>query len=142
MAQATLAQIRAGLQTRLQTITGLQTYAYLPTVPQAPCAFVGSPRELTYHAAMGGVAEYVFSVWVLTNESKPSNAAQAELDEYVQPSGSKSIKAALEGTGPQTLGGIVDDVVCDGLLGYAIYGGDQAAYFGAQFSVRVISSGS
>lgn len=139
MAQATLAQVRAGLQTRLQTITGLQTYAYLPTVPVAPCAFVGSPT-LSYHQAMKGVVEYTFTVWVLTNESKPTEAAQAELDEYVQPTGTKSIKAAIEGTSPQTLSSVVDDVVVDELVGYGIYGGDQAAYFGAQLTVRVISS--
>lgn len=139
MAQATLAQVRAGLQTRLKTISGLQTYAYLPTVPVCPCAFVGSP-QLAYHQAMKGVAEYTFTVWVLTNESKPTEAAQTELDEYVQPTGTKSIKAALEGTSPQTLSGVVDDVVVDELVGYGIYAGDQAAYFGAQFQVRVISS--
>jgi len=141
MAVATLAQIRAGLNTRLATITGLQTFAYMPAQPPLPCAFVGGPREVTYHAAMNtGLNEWRLSVWVLVSNATPTVESQADLDEYVSPTGTRSIRAAVEGTaGTQTLAGVVSDVVVEGIEAYALYVTETGSYFGAEFTVRVFA---
>lgn len=139
MALATLAQIRAGLNTRLATITGLQTYAYRPGVPTAPCAFVNGVRDVEYHQTMQtGLVTWPMSVWVLVSAAPPSAEAQADLDEYISPTGTNSIKTAIEGgvTG-QTLSGIVADVVVESCSGESILVLEDGAYFGAEFLVRV-----
>lgn len=141
MALATLAQIRAGLNTRLATITGLQTFAYLPANPPLPCAFVGGVREVTYHESMVlGANVWTLGVWVLVSTATPTVEAQADLDLFVSPTGTNSIVAALEGgTTGQTLAGIVADVVVDSCSGYSIYVTEQGSYFGAEFAVRVFA---
>lgn len=139
MALATLAEIRAGLQTRLATITGLQSFAYLPPSPPLPCAFVGGVREVTYHESMVlGLNSWVLSVWVLVSNAVPTVEAQADLDLFVSPTGTNSIVAAIEGgTTGQTLVGKVGDVVVERCDGYAVYVTETGSYFGAEFTVRV-----
>ena len=141
MALATLAQIRSGLKTRLDTISGLQTYAYLPATPTMPCAFVGSPREVEYHTAMQAGVQWGFSVWALVSNAQPTEASQTQLDLFVSPTGTTSIRAALEtSTGiPQTLVAVVDDVVVDSCQGYSFYVTEQGTYFGAEFTIRVLA---
>lgn len=142
MAAATLAQIRPALKALLASISGLQTYAYLPALPDLPCAFVGAPRDVLYHAAMqSGLNEWTFSVWALVSNATPTEESQAQLDLFVSPNGTKSIKAALETTTglPQTLTGVVDDVVVDGCSGYSMYVTENGSYFGAEFTVRVLA---
>lgn len=139
MAVATLAQIRSGLNTRLATITGLQTYAYLPATPEVPCAFVGGPRDVSYHDTMQtGLNTWAMSVWVLVSNSTPTVESQTDLDEFVSPTGTNSIRTVLENsTSPQTLTSVVADVVVESCSGYAIYATEQGSYFGAEFLVRV-----
>lgn len=141
MALATLAQIRAGLNTRLATISGLQTYAYLPGVPTLPCAFVAGPRDVEYHSAMAtGLNTWTMVIWALVSQAPPTVESQADLDEMISPTGSKSIKLAVEGSStPQTLSGVVADVVVDSCSGYATYVTETAAYLGAEFTVRVFA---
>lgn len=133
---ATVAQIRAGLNTRLATISGLQTYAYLPGDPAVPCAFVGSPRETNYHRAhQDGLTEYVFALWALVSTAPPAEESQADLDEFVSPTGSRSIKAAVEGD--PTLAGAVSDLIVESMDGYAVYVTEKGSWFGAQLVVRI-----
>ena len=139
MAVATLAQIRAGLQTRLATISGIQTYAYLPALPTVPCAFVGGPRNIAYHEAMqNGLGEWTMVVWVLVSAAVPSVEAQTDLDAYVSPTGSLSVRQAIEAD--PTLGGVVADTSVDLSDGYSFYVTEQGSFFGAQFVVRVAAA--
>lgn len=138
MALATLAQIRAGLNTRLATITGLQTYAYRPGVVTAPCAFVNGVRDVEYHGAMTtGLVTWPMSVLVLVSAAPPSVEAQADLDEFISPTGTKSVKAAIEASRPQTLSSVVADCVVESCSGEQIIVLEDGAYFGAEFVVRV-----
>ena len=141
MALATLAQIRAGLNTRLATVSGLQTYAYLPATPNLPCAFVGGPQEVTYHDSMqNGLNIWTMSVWALVSNATPTEESQAQLDLFVSPTGTRSIRLALEGSSPpQTLSSVVADVVVDSCSGYTMYVTEQGSYFGAEFVVRVFA---
>lgn len=143
MALATLAQIRAGLNTRLATVSGLQTFAYIPATSSTPvpCAFVGGVREVTYHDTMHvGLNTWLLSVWVLVSTATPTVEAQADLDEFVSPTGTNSIRAAIEGSSPpQTLSSTVDYVVVESCSGYAVYQTESGSYFGAEFLVRVMA---
>ncbi len=135
---ATLAQMRAGLKTRLATISGVQTYASRPAVPNLPCLFPGGVSNVIYHSAMGnGLAEWTFSVWALVSDAKPTEQAQADLDLYLDSTGTSSVRVAIEGDG--TLGGVVDDCVVDSSNGEAIYVTEQGSYYGAEFSIRVLA---
>lgn len=139
MAVATLAQIRAGLNTRLATISGVQTYAYLPAQPTVPCAFVGGPRQVTYNQTMQtGLNEWTMIVWVLVSTAVPSVEAQTDLDQFVSPTGSLSVRAAIEGD--PTLGGVVADTIVDSSDGYSFYVTESGSFFGAQFVVRVAAA--
>ena len=140
MALATLAQIRAGLKTRLDTISGLQTYAYLPATPTMPCAFigVGDGTDIYHDAMQTGVVTWPMRVWVLVSAAVPSEESQADADLFVSPTGASSIKLALEGAStPQTLVGVVSDVVVDGFTEPQTYVTEQGSYWGVQFAVRV-----
>jgi hypothetical protein len=142
MAIASIATIRAGLNTRLATISNLQTFAYLPAQPPMPCAFVGGPTSLTYHDSMAqGLNILTISVWVLVSTATPTVEGQSDLDEFVSSTGTNSIRAAIEGsTSPQTLSGTVADVVVDQCTGYTIYTTESGSYFGAEFSCRVFAA--
>jgi hypothetical protein len=141
VALATPAQIRAGLNTRLATITGLQTYAYMPAQPQTPCAFVSGIDQVTYHDAMqNGLNTWLWKIVVVVSIASPSEEAQADLDTYVAATGTNSVRLAVEGsTPPQTLGGFVAAVVVDSCTGSRYFVTESGAYFGAEFTVRVFA---
>ena len=139
MALATLAQIRSGLNTRLATISGLQTYAYQPADPPYPCAYVASVGETTYHGSQqSGYMMWPVRVHVLVSQAPPAPESQADLDEFISPTGTNSIKAAIEGSGAsQTLSGIVADCVVMATLGEQVFVSETGAFWGAEFLVHV-----
>lgn len=130
--------IRAGLATRLATISGLNTYANPPGSITAPAAVVLMDGDfINYHTAMGGdTFDLQFTVRLLVARTLDS-LSQANLDAYLAPTGASSIKAAIEG-------GSVSG--CD----YATvarargYGGTylvgEVPYFGCEFVVEVSAS--
>lgn len=98
----TIAAIRAGLATRLGTISGLRTSATVPDDPKPPVAIV-LPPTITYDTAMGrGLDQYEFSILVMVGRVS-ERTAQASLDAYANPRGAGSIKTAIEAD--RTLGG-------------------------------------
>lgn len=102
----TMNALRVGLATRLGTITGLRSYAYIPDDPNPPVAVI-IPQGITYDTVMArGMDEYEFSVLVLGSRVS-DRAGQLAMDAYCNPSGSSSIKAAIEGD--KTLGGSAFD---------------------------------
>lgn len=94
--------VRAGLATRLDTITGLRAFEYVPD-SLAPPAAVIEPLEVDYHEAMqNGLDQYRAFVLVIVGRMS-DRSSQARLDAYVTSSGASSVKAALEAD--KTLGG-------------------------------------
>lgn len=142
MALATLAQIRAGLNTRLATITGVQTSAYPSAVPALPFVYVVGNDQTEYLGAMqGGLVPWQIIVHALVSNAPPTPENAAHLDEFISPTGSKSVKAAIEGSGPsQTLSGIVSDVVVMRVSRPTIFETEQQSYYGAEFSVSVYAT--
>ena len=102
----TMNQLRTGLSNRLATISGLRSYAYIPDDPNPPVAVV-LPQGITYDTTMNrGMDEYEFSILVLGGRVS-DRAGQLAMDAYCNPSGTSSIKAAIEGE--KTLGGVAYD---------------------------------
>lgn len=99
---ATVSQLRSGLATRLDTISGAHCYSYEPDVPIAPALIVAS-YTADYDLVMGAGTNYDFEVLVILGR-QVDRSFQEQIDSYLQPTGSTSIKAAVEGD--QTLGGV------------------------------------
>lgn len=121
-----MAQIRAGLETRLATIPGVQTAGYMLANPTPPVFYVyPDPVEgVQYHRAMGGgLNVYTFQVFGAVSR-QTDIGAQKKLDQHVDPTGALSVKAAVEGD--RTLGGVVGDAVVTACTGYQEYAREGA----------------
>lgn len=91
---ATLADIQAGIKTKLATIAGLNAYAVEPASPLLPAAWP-LLRAGTFDNDFDGDVTYTFGITVLVNAADQGRA-QTNLLPYLDKSGTKSIKAALE----------------------------------------------
>jgi hypothetical protein len=131
----TISQIRSGLSTNLATISGLKTYAVIPENPMAPCAVVEF-TGVTYDTAFArsGGDEYAFSVRILVHRVN-STTGQDAVDEYCTPSGTRSIKAALESN--KTLSGVAFDLRVTEVrnIGLTVVG--ETTFLTAEFPVTV-----
>lgn len=134
---ATISQIKAGLATRLATISGLRTFAYQPDQLNAPLAYPMVEQVLYHRTMFNGLNEIVFTVTVIV--ARPTERpAEASLDAYVSPTGASSIRAAIEGD--RTLGGIVDDCQVEQASGISSLSANDADYLSVDFTVRVYAS--
>lgn len=134
---ATMSNLRSGLATRLATIAGLRTSATLPDQPQPPQAVV-YPDRVTYDTALGrGSDEYTFVVLVIVGRIA-ERTAQTSLDAYCNPSGSTSIKAAVEGD--PTLGGNALDCRVTEMRGQSSLTLGDTTFLTAEFVVSVIAN--
>jgi hypothetical protein len=98
-------QVRDGLKTRLQTITGLRAYDLIPDTVVPPCAIVGQ-LDFTFDIDNArGLDQAQVDVLVIVQRFS-ERAGQDKLDDYLAGSGASSIKAAIEGD--RTLGGTVN----------------------------------
>ena len=98
-------QVRDGLKTRLQTITGLRAYDLIPDTVVPPCAVVGQ-LDFTFDIDNArGLDQAQVDVLVIVQRFS-ERAGQDKLDGYLAGSGASSIKAAIEGD--RTLGGTVN----------------------------------
>jgi|TARA_R100000501_G_C2600468_1_gene97685 hypothetical protein len=89
--------IGEGIGTRLKTIRGLRVYAphQLKGVLELPCALI-LPGEDIYATAFDGVYDCIFRIVVcISKQDTPS--AFTGLLEYIEPTGAKSIFAAIDG---------------------------------------------
>jgi hypothetical protein len=98
-------QVRDGLKTRLQTITGLRVYDLIPEPVTPPCAVVGQ-LDLTFDIDNArGLDQANVDIYVIVQRFS-ERAGQDKLDAYLAGSGASSIKTAIEGD--RTLGGTVN----------------------------------
>lgn len=95
-------QVRDGLKTRLQTISGLRVHDTIPENPQPPAAIVGQ-LDLNFDIDNArGLDLATIEIYVLV-QRMDVRSGQDKLDAYLAGSGAGSIKAAIEGD--KTLGG-------------------------------------
>ena len=133
-----LTDLRTGLANRLNTITGLRSSAYIPDNPQPPVAVV-MPGRITYDQAFGrGSDEYQFTIMLIVGRVA-DRASQTTLDGYCESSGSRSVKAAIEGD--RTLGGKALDCRVTEMTNQGSLSIGDVTYHTAEFSVTVIAAG-
>jgi len=134
---STIAELRGGLKANLATIAGLRTTATVPDQPQPPMAVV-LPPSIQYDRVMArGMDEYSFRVLVIVGRVD-ERSAQGNLDAYCAPTGSGSIKTALESD--RTLGGKAFDLHVTEMRGTApLVIGDGVTYLTAEWVVQVLA---
>ena len=133
-----LTDLRTGLANRLTTITGQRSSAYIPDNPQPPVAVV-MPGRITYDTAFGrGSDEYQFTIMLIVGRVA-DRASQTTLDGYCESSGSRSVKAAIEGD--RTLGGKALDCRVTEMTNQGSLAIGDVTYHTAEFSVTVIAAG-
>ena len=129
---ASISSIRTGLATRLGTITGLRTSAFMPDNPNPPIAIV-MPSSVSYDDTFKrGMQTYVFNVLVIVGRVD-ERTAQSNLDAYVSSTGTSSIKRAIEGD--KTLGGVVFDTRVTEMRNYGQLPVGEVTYLTAEFTV-------
>ena len=122
---ASLADLRTGVSTRLQTITGLRCYDVLPDAPNLPAAMVTVKPPILYDQSMGGTAIWKLHIIVLVSRWDATRA-QHQIDGYVDTTGALSVKAAIEAD--RTLAGACDDISVQQVTNYG-----PATYAGVQY---------
>lgn len=103
-----LNDVRTGIEERLRTIDGMRIVEGAQINP--PAAVVALAGEgISYHQAFGsgGLTELEMRVIVYVS-SAYTRTARDQLDAYLDVSGDKSVKQAIEGD--KTLGGVVHDL--------------------------------
>lgn len=157
---ASLETLRDELQTRLQTISGLNAYDVWPGSITAPAAIVmpaspaavnvanrtlpgmraseliGASPAVEYERTVAGPAtNYRFDIHLLVKKARAPEAAQNTLDAYVSDSGASSVPAAI--LGDTTLNGAADDLRVVRCRFYGTRSVGSTAYYGAVLEVEV-----
>lgn len=133
---ADISAIRTGIATNLGTISGLRASAEIPDNPSPPIGVVNLDT-IDYDGAFnGGLTTYNFVVTVVVGRAAERHM-QRKLDAYCQPTGSQSVKVAIESD--KTLGGEVYDLRVErsNVVG-SITINDQI-YLAAEFTVTVFA---
>lgn len=130
----TVSGLRSGLATRLATISGLRTSATVPDKPNPPIAIV-LPNGITFDSSFArGVDEYTFLVLVIVGRVD-ERTAQDRLDAYCDPTGSSSVKTAIEAD--KTLGGTAYSLRVQEMRNYQSLVIGEVTYLAAEFVVQV-----
>lgn len=128
-----LADIRQGMATNLETIAGIRVYEEVPDNPVMPCAVI-QLTDVAYDVAFSrGATEYSFVVHAIVARTT-ERRAQQKLDEFID-DGAKSVKTAIESD--SDLGDSAFDVRVTGLrdIGPTTIG--DVNYLSARFAVTV-----
>ena len=134
---STLSEMRAGLAANLATVSGLRTSSYIPDNLTPPIAIV-APDTITFDQTFGrGQDRYTFSVEVVVGRVV-DRASQSLMDTYCDPSGSKSIKVAIEFD--PSLGGKVFDCRVTEVRGYQQIVIADVVYLSVVFSIDVLTN--
>ena len=128
--------IRKGIAANLAAVfTDWQVSAYLLSSPSAPCMYV-IPDLVDYDMAMGqGLTKATYLVRALVSPSLEPTG-QTQLDEITPPTGSRSLKAALESD--KTLGGAVQFARVVSASQPKLVTGGSTELMGIDFTVEVM----
>jgi hypothetical protein len=132
---ATITQVKEGLKTRIQTISGLRAYDYQPDQVNPPFAWP-TLDEIRFHqtgmASGGVVMDFTITV-VVTRQSERS--AQEKIDNYSAWDGAQSLRAAIEAD--RTLGGVCDDLIVSSAGNFTNIDANDTLYLAMDFKVTV-----
>lgn len=138
MSAPTVAQIMAGIETRLQTIVGLRTNDVVPGQTNPPYAWVGVPDIPDYFATFGRGHWDITPTVTLVVASSMDRAGQLALATYVDHTGTNSISAAIEAD--KTLNGLVEYCHVKSFRPTGIEVGAMT-YYGGIFEIEVGAQG-
>ncbi len=133
-----LSGIRTKIDTALSGVSGLQEhYSSVPSVVNAPCAFPAlRPQDPVAYdlTAENAALVYHFYVEVLVLKGATLEQAQDDMDNFLLPAGSTSIKAAVEGISWATT---ADCCRITGVTNYgpAVYNGNE--FLGARLALDI-----
>jgi len=131
---ASLSELRDGIATNLSTITGLRVSAFVPDNINPPLAII-TPQNIEYHKSFqNGLNTYNFIVSVFVGRVS-ERVAQNTLDAYCAPTGSSSIKSAIESD--RTLQGRAFDLVVSDMRNYGSVTIAENTYLTAEFDCAV-----
>jgi hypothetical protein len=141
---ADVAAIRSALASRLSTLvgTGGQSSGYMLDNPTPPTLHVVGISETEYDVTFGRGSDVLTMVVQGLAGTTSDRASQEKLDEWLDTSGSTSVKAALETErpAPVTLGGIVSSCRVVGTTGHRIYRMSSGTdLFGAEWTIEIIT---
>jgi hypothetical protein len=129
---ATVSQLKAGLKTRLATISGLRTYDYQPDQITHPMAW-SILDSVDYHGAMGpGLVTHNFRVAVIVGRAS-ERSAESRLNAYL--SYDNGVRAAIEAD--KTLGGIAQSLNVAGASNISSIDASDGTYLYIEFRVAV-----
>jgi|TARA_B110000259_G_scaffold122917_1_gene139391 hypothetical protein len=133
---ASITVIRTRLATNLGTISGLRTAAEVPDNPTPPIGIINLD-SVDYDGAMqGGLTTYSFVVTVIVGRAA-EREMQRKLDAYCDPTGSQSVKLAIESD--KTLSGEVYDLRVERSSGMGSIIINDQNYLAAEFTVTVLA---
>lgn len=133
---STIKSIREGLAKNLSTITGLRTSYFVPDTINPPVALV-EPLQVQYDQTFKrGLDEFTFKVTLIAGRAS-DRAGQDTIDSFLDSTGSRSIKTAIESD--KTLGGKVNDLRVTSLTSYGSITIADVPYLAAEFAVTVYS---
>jgi hypothetical protein len=147
-----LTDLRTAIAANLSQIPNLQVLPYQASQPTAPFAWVfpgGPAGDIEYDLTMRrGLDHWPFTVQVFVAIGSDTGA-QVNLDEYMEPAGTRSVKQAVEkADGPNgveaTLGGLgtVHVLSCSGPRQYVLGdAGTSVVLLGAEWHVEVLTLG-
>jgi len=131
---ATVSQVSDGIKTALATVSGLRTYSFQPEQLNPPFAYP-ELTQVTYHRSMGlGDVELQWTINVVVGRYTDRTANDL-LDQYISPTGAKSIRAALESD--KTLGGVVQTLILSSAADVTALNEADANFLQIQFQMTV-----
>lgn len=140
-----LASVRSVLATAAGSITGLNTFAYVPDSVVVPCFYLADDVAVEFDHAMGRGIDLITLTGVVLANAASASGGQSKLDGYLAGSGSGSIKAALNAirpvTGSTTLAAVAHDLRVIMARSYRTYEHAGDTYFGAEFEINVWGGG-
>lgn len=130
--------VRSAIETRLATISGLQTRDRMPELIDPPVAVCYPIQPVEFDKAMQrGLDLYTFAVVVFVCRAD-SEEAQTKLDAYLDSHSSTSIKTAVEGGTPaRTLGGTVTTCRVTGVTDIGVATVADTPFLFAEFQLQV-----
>lgn len=133
---ASITDLRAGLATRLATISGLRTTTETPDTINPPVAIINVGTVNYDRTFQQGLDEYNFVVTVIVGRVG-IRSAQRLLDSFVSPTGASSVKLAIELD--RTLGGKCDSLRVSDMRNYGSLVVGEITYLAAEFNVVVFA---
>jgi hypothetical protein len=124
---------------KLATIPQLRVYPYNVDKIPPPGAIVGLPESVDFDATYGrGSDSLILPVWVMVARAN-AQAAGAQLAAYLDGSGDRSVKAAVDSTNSNTYSSCDEVTVTKAVPGAYTSGGVDM--LGAEFTVTVAGQG-